>query len=89
MNPKYVNVQAMVLSHTWSAKYTIFRRRLGRGPGDRKFRKRSHRDQLTVLRITNLDVGIGTEEARQVLLQQSSDSVPVPETADQTTKSVQ
>jgi ribosomal protein L21 len=56
INPQYVNIQAMVMSHTWSAKYTTYRRRLGRGPGDRKFRKRSHRDNLTILRITALDV---------------------------------
>ena len=51
----YVHVEAIVLSQTWSGKYTVFRRRLGRGPGDRKWRKRSYKDLLTILRITKLD----------------------------------
>ncbi|KAI3633114.1 hypothetical protein MIR68_009189 [Amoeboaphelidium protococcarum] len=51
-------VKAMVLEHTLSAKYITYRRRVGQGPGDRKWRKRSYRDHLTTLRITDIDVNI-------------------------------
>ncbi len=52
----YVEVQAVVLEHTVSAKYTKYRKRLGKGPGDRKWRKKSYRDRLTVLRVDKLEV---------------------------------
>lgn len=56
VDPRYFSVNAMVLEHGWSAKYTKLLRRKGRGPGDRKFRKRSYRDNLTTLRITDIHI---------------------------------
>lgn len=53
---RYFDVRAVVLEQPWSAKYTKFLRRVGQGPGDRKFRKRSYRDKLNILRISDITV---------------------------------
>jgi ribosomal protein L21 len=51
-----VRVKALVMEHPVSSKYTTYRRRLGKGPGDRKWRKRSYRDSLTMLRVTDISI---------------------------------
>lgn len=56
VDKRFCDVQAVILQHPLSAKYTTYRRRLGQGPGDRKWRKRSYRDHLTVLRISKVQV---------------------------------
>lgn len=56
VDPQYFRCQAVVLEQPWSAKYTKYLRRVGQGPGDRKWRKRSYRDRLNILRITDISV---------------------------------
>ena len=57
VDKSYAKVEATVLEHCRSAKYTTFLPRRGRGPGNRKWRKISHRDLLTYLRISKISVG--------------------------------
>jgi large subunit ribosomal protein L21 len=63
VDARFVSIKAIVLEQPWSAKYVTFRRRFGRGPGDRKWRKRSHRDHLSILRIVDIDINDAAVDA--------------------------
>lgn len=52
----YTDIQAVVVGHTRSAKYQTLRKRVGKGGGDRKFRVRSYRNLLTVVRFVKVGV---------------------------------
>ena len=64
INKQFIDCEAVVVEQAVSAKYTKYLRRPGKGPGDRKWRKRSYRDDLTVLRITNIDVRLPEEQQK-------------------------
>lgn len=56
IDPRFFKVEAVVLEHPRSAKYVTIRRRVGKGPGDKKWRKRSYRDHLSILRVTKIEM---------------------------------
>jgi hypothetical protein len=56
INPEYLVCKGVVIEHCLSARYTKYLKRRGKGGGDRKWRKRSYRDHLSVVRITELGI---------------------------------
>ena len=58
VDQRYFKCEAVVVEQPLSDKFTKYMKRVGRGGGDRKFRKRSYRDRLTVLRVCRLEVTV-------------------------------
>jgi ribosomal protein L21 len=56
VDERFFDIKAVVLEQCKSAKYTQVLKRPGKGGGDRKFRKRSYRDNLSVIRVTKCDL---------------------------------